>query len=250
MAKLKIGIFDLTDCEGCELQFIALREKLFTLSEFAEITNWRLAIEDNCNGPFDIAFVEGSPLNKKDIKLVESIRKVSRVVVALGDCASIAGIPGIITESERKKLAKKIYGPKYEMEVTKVAPLSYYIDVDYHLRGCPVLVPELEEFITNVIWGKKITYKGYPVCLECKANDNHCVMLDGEPCLGTVTKGGCKALCPTNGHRCYGCFGSVKGANIDALEKRLTEMVGKTEAINQLEIFIKNASWRENERTT
>ena len=240
--KVKIAIFDLTDCEGCELQFIAFREKLLTLANYVEVVNWRLAKAKNDKGPFDVAFIEGTPLTEDDIEVVKEIAKVSRATVALGDCASLAGIPGIINPKEREKLAKKVYGRNWELKIKAAFPLSHYIKIDYHIRGCPITQQELEAVISSLIWGKMVVPNGYPVCFECKVKDNHCLFLDKKPCLGPVTKAGCKALCPSNGHRCYGCFGPAKGANIPAIKAKLTEIVGKDEAVRQLEMFITNPS--------
>lgn len=56
------------------------------------------------------------------------------------------------------------------------------------------------------------------VCLECKERDNVCVLVaSGEPCLGPVTHAGCKALCPSIGRGCFGCFGPAEDPNPEAL---------------------------------
>ena len=243
--KIKVAIFDLTDCEGCELQFFAFWEKLLDLAKSIEITNWRLAKAKNDNGPFDVAFIEGSPLTQDDIEMIKEIRQSSGAVVALGDCASLAGIPGIVSSGEREALARKIYGKNYELAVKKVYPLSHYINIDYHIRGCPVTQKELEYVVSGLIWGKVLSPKAYPVCLECKAKENHCLLLEDKPCLGPITKGGCDALCPSVSHRCYGCFGPAKGANIESFKKHLVEVVGRDEANRQMHFFITNPSMEE-----
>jgi F420-non-reducing hydrogenase small subunit len=38
-----------------------------------------------------------------------------------------------------------------------------------------------------------------------------CLLAQGFPCLGPVTRGGCKALCVKGGMPCTGCFGGVSG---------------------------------------
>ena len=40
--KLKLGLFDFTDCEGCQVELMGLKEKLLALSERVDIVNWRL----------------------------------------------------------------------------------------------------------------------------------------------------------------------------------------------------------------
>ena len=108
--KLKIAIFDMTDCEGCELEFINLREKLTTVADQADFANWRLASDNHDLGPFDITFVEGTPITENDITAVKQARAASRIVVSLGSCADLGGVQSLIGKSGWKKGLPLVYG--------------------------------------------------------------------------------------------------------------------------------------------
>ena len=41
-----------------------------------------------------------------------------------------------------------------------------------------------------------------------------------EPCLGPVTADSCGTICPKLGCGCYGCFGALKYANLDAMTNK------------------------------
>jgi coenzyme F420-reducing hydrogenase gamma subunit len=82
-SSINFSIFDLTDCEGCELQFITLREKLVELGHTLNVSNWRLANTHNNSGPFDLTFIEGSPITDADIETVKQLRLISKKVVSL-----------------------------------------------------------------------------------------------------------------------------------------------------------------------
>ncbi len=41
--KPRIAIYDFTDCEGCEVEIISLREKLLAIENRLDIVDWRLA---------------------------------------------------------------------------------------------------------------------------------------------------------------------------------------------------------------
>ena len=235
--KPKIAIFDLTDCEGCELELINLREKLVTIAGETEIANWRLASDSHDQGPFDITFIEGSPITEEDIEVVKRARAISRYVVALGSCADLGGLQGGLSKSEWKKALKEVYGDKYETTSRYPRPLSYYIDVDVHLPGCPVNQNELAETIASLLSLKVPEKASYPVCLECKAKENACLLLKGEPCLGPITKGGCDAACPSRGLRCWGCFGILEGSNYKAFTDKLEKKYGNEKAKMYLKAF-------------
>jgi sulfhydrogenase subunit delta len=235
--RSKIAIFDLTDCEGCELEFINLREKLTSLVEQVDIANWRLGSTNTDPGPFDITFIEGSPITETDIEIVKRARAVSRLVISLGSCADLGGVQAWTGVGARNKGLKLVYGEKYKSSSKAPKPISYYIDVDIHLPGCPINQNELAEVLGVLLAGRKPTEGRYPVCLECKAKENECLLLSGQACLGPVTKGGCEAVCPSKGLRCWGCFGALRGGNTVAMKGILEERFGKERAKQLLGIF-------------
>jgi sulfhydrogenase subunit delta len=73
------------------------------------------------------------------------------------------------------------------------------------------------------------------VCTDCKLRGTVCVTVaDGTPCLGPVTRTGCGAICPSFRRGCYGCFGPMKGANVDALASQLHLFGVSDEAVVRL----------------
>ncbi len=83
-----------------------------------------------------------------------------------------------------------------------------------------------EEFVRSVkmlLQGRLPTLPEYPVCAECKMQENPCVYGLGGTCLGPVTRAGCGAICPTYRTGCEGCRGLAPGANLTSLRAVLTE---------------------------
>lgn len=239
MKKPKIAIFDLTGCGGCELQFIALREKLLLAGHDFEIIDWRLSSEPAPEGPFDLTFIEGSLISESDIEIVKQARKISDKIVALGTCAALGGIPASLPEASRNSGLAEIYGLNYKTNSKAPKPISYYIDVDIQLMGCPVSATELERLLLSVLAGKKFVPKIAPVCLECKIKSNSCLFLDEGFCLGPVTQGGCGAPCLSAGLRCYGCMGLVADANLEALRQTSKDDLSEPEFDNSLKLFLR-----------
>lgn len=248
MKPLKLAIFDLTDCEGCELQFLALREKLTALGQDFQLENWRLATGARHPGPYDVTFIEGSPITESDIEVIKQARRVSGKIVTLGSCAVMGGVQAALAENTRTKNLKDVYGEKYQTKTRAPKPVSYYIEVDIHLPGCPVNPLELEKLLASLAAGKKFRPTTSSVCLDCKAAGSACLFLDEGFCLGPVTKGGCGAPCPAAGLRCYGCFGPLPDASLEALELA-TPHLADTDRENSLKLFFKNSAEYQNHKT-
>jgi sulfhydrogenase subunit delta len=243
LPKPRIAVFDLTDCEGCEVEFINLKEELIDLMEGVEIVNWRLAAEGASPGPFDVAVIEGTPVTLEERNLLKAIREKSRIVVGLGACACLGGIPAIVDdERDRENFYRKIYPPGYEPSGTEAKPIDAYIKVDYYIHGCPVDKREIERILSALIAGKVPEDRDEPVCMSCKINDNRCYLANDEPCLGPITRGGCNAFCTSRGKPCVGCYGLVKDANFKRMVDRLNEIQDKAETERMLGMFLSETS--------
>jgi len=235
--KPKIAIYDFTDCEGCEVKLISLREKLLLIEDRIDIVNWRLGQEKFDAGPYDIAIIEGTPITESEVKLLKELRQNSKILIALGACAGLGGIPAIIPQKDRKYWYEKIYTSQYTPRGIDALPLSAYVPVDFIIHGCPVDEDEVMRVIEELLEGKKPHYRGYSVCFECKLAGNKCRIVNGKPCLGPITQGGCKAVCVTGGSPCYGCFGLRSEANIPALIKILEKITNIKVVENYLSMF-------------
>ncbi len=219
MEKPKIAIYDFTDCEGCEVKLISLREKLLLLEKKVEIVNWRLGQEKFEPGPYDLTIIEGTPITPEEVKLLKELRENSKILVALGACAGLGGIPAMMPEKDRKMWYEKIYTSQYHPRGIDAVPLSAHVSVDFIIHGCPVDEDEVLNAIECILSNKKPNYRDYSVCYDCKLANNVCRLLNDKQCLGPITQGGCKAICVSGGSPCYGCFGIREEANISALKK-------------------------------
>jgi sulfhydrogenase subunit delta len=250
ISKPKIAIYDFTDCEGCEVAVISLREKLLELESQLDIVDWRLAQERKEQGPFLASIIEGAPITSDEIETLRHLRDNSTYIFALGACASLAGIPGIVSKEEREKYYKQIYGEQYKPVGIDAVPLSAYVKVDFFIHGCPVNPEEVVRIIEELLAGKKPQYRGYSVCFECKQAGNPCRLVFGKPCLGPIGQGGCGAICVSGGSPCYACFGPREDANIPALIKILQNLTTKEEIERYFTMFYRyppagGAEWQE-----
>ncbi len=236
--KPKIAIYDFTDCEGCEVQIISLREAILDLEKRVDIIDWRLGQERRESGPFTAVIIEGTPITQDEINTLKHLRENSTYIIALGACASLAGIPGIMDKKNREKWYKKIYGEEYKPKGIDALPLHAYVKVDFSLHGCPIDQGELVRVLEEILAGKTPAYRSYSVCFECKQAGNECRIKDKKSCLGPITQGGCGAVCVSGGSPCYGCFGNREDANVEGLKEALKKFASKEEIERYFSMFL------------
>jgi sulfhydrogenase subunit delta len=236
--KPKIAIYDFTDCEGCEVAIISLREKFLALESRLDIADWRLAQERKEQGPFLASIIEGTPITPDEIETLKHLRDNSTYIFALGACASLAGIPGIVKKQQREKFYKEIYSAEYKPAGIDAVPLSAYVKVDFFIHGCPVNPEEVVRIIEELLAGKKPNYRGYSVCFECKLAGNPCrIAVLNKPCLGPIGQGGCGAICVSGGSPCYACFGIRESAETENLKKFLKNLTTEEEIKQYFSMF-------------
>ncbi|MBK6898356.1 MAG: NADH:ubiquinone oxidoreductase [bacterium] len=239
--KPRVGIFDFTGCEGCELNQLNFEDQLLDILEHVEIVEWREAM-DGRSEELDIAFVEGALSTPDCIKRIHEIRRKSKVLVALGACAVQGGINALKNIRPIEQVREEVYGQdKYLFPTLPALPLSAVVKVDVNVRGCPMTQLEFLKVFTALVMGKAPIEPGNSVCTECKLKDNECVYEKGMICLGPVTRAGCDAQCPTFGQYCTGCRGLVPEPNVEAMQEILVAHgLSMDDARKKLQLFNAN----------
>lgn len=229
--KPRLAFFDFTDCEGCQLQFANMGEAFLELTELVEIVNFREIMSED-GRDYDIAFVEGSISTDNDVKRIKKIRENAEILVAFGSCAAIAGVNGLKNSSPLELAKKRVYGEKADtINTIKAMPLDDVVKVDYYILNCPPYIPEIIAVLKCILMGKPYNLPNYPVCAECKINENVCRYEKDQECMGPVTRAGCNSWCINYGNRCYGCRGLVDNPAVDGQKDILVKYGLKLEDI-------------------
>lgn len=229
MTKPRLAIFDFACCEGCQLQIVNMEEELLALLEHVEPVEWREAMSDH-SADYDIAIVEGSITRREDAERLQDIRKRAKILIALGACATIGGVNKLKNRFDLGEVKTEVYADSADLphlETAAVQALDEIVDVDYKIEGCPIDARELGTVIKSLLVGRKPVVPNYPVCVECKLQENCCRYEYDEICLGPLTRAGCGARCPSNGFWCFGCRGPVDDPNVHAAHA-VMEQYGKT----------------------
>jgi len=226
MKKPKVGIFDFACCEGCQLQIANMGEDVLDVLSFIDVLEWREVMSEKWVKNFDIAIIEGSITNSHAVERIKQIRGKAKVLIAHGSCATIGGVNCMKNNFSLDDIGEYVYGESYRFFPTELTKAVHQVvKVDYFINGCPVYIPEFVAVLKAVLQGIPYNVPDYPVCVECKMNENVCMYDKKITCLGPVTKAGCNSWCINNGNICYGCRGMVSNPN----EKGAQDVLSKYE---------------------
>lgn len=236
--KPKLAIISLTSCEGCQFALLDLGEEFFNLIKNVEVAEFRLIEERQLkNKFFDIALVEGNPITKENLKLLKEVRKKTKILITLGNCADMGGVPGIRNYKKNFNTIKYVY-PNMRADIAKrVEKISNIIKPDYVLAGCPINAKEFIKLLYSLLNNQKPEILNRPVCWECQINGYECLLQKGEICLGPITKGGCEAVCLKSKQACWGCRGLIDNKNKENFIKELKKHYSIDEINKTMEVF-------------
>jgi F420-non-reducing hydrogenase small subunit len=184
MAKLQMAIYWGAACGGCDVAVLDLNERVLDIAELADIVFWPIALdfkyEDVQRMPdrsIDVCLFSGGIRTAENEQLAHLLRAKSAVLVALGACAQLGGIPGLANLSSRRDLLRYVYretpttvnpegtvplesftGPLGELELprflSRVRALDQVVPVDYYLPGCPPSTDRLWEVVAAIAGGQ------------------------------------------------------------------------------------------------
>jgi len=151
-AKKRLATVWLTGCSGCHMSFLDLDEWLFELADLADIVYSPVA--SDCKtypNTVDICLVEGGVGTSDNLRLIRQVRQRTRVLIAFGDCAITANVPGMRnnlggidavlataygTTAQVFSQLPEDSGPVPKL-LDQVLPVHELVPVDLYLPGCP-----------------------------------------------------------------------------------------------------------------
>ncbi|MEM3546445.1 MAG: 4Fe-4S binding protein [Candidatus Bathyarchaeia archaeon] len=195
---MKIAIYKFGSCSGCTIEMLNLSEDLLKMvynKEVEVVFSTLLGADEKCEN-YDISLIEGAIVSEGDVATIKDIRRRSKILIAMGSCAVLGGVPGLRRFTNEDEV-KSVYVEDYSEHkyFSEAMPVSRFVNVDYYVRGCPMnryeLLSLLEKILQNV-WFKQ-EERRFPFIREKTLDiEGTALSLDGEKC---ITCGRCVKVC-------------------------------------------------------
>lgn len=138
-AKLCVGMFSFSSCEGCFANILTLIDREHEgILKAIELKSARLVQKRSEIEGLDIAFVEGSICTPKDAEKLKEIRENSKKLILLGTCA-VDGWPSTqrnnFLPEQKAEIALSV---RKLGQLNEITPPEKLVKVDAKVVGCPI----------------------------------------------------------------------------------------------------------------
>jgi NAD-reducing hydrogenase small subunit len=148
MKKVRLATVWLDGCSGCHMSLLDMDEAIAAVAAKADLVYGPLVDAQEFPEGVDVTLVEGAVSSQDDLEKIKVIRERSRLVVALGDCATSGNVPAMRNPIPVKRLLDWIYVENVQAEPgipaqgvpqlrRHAVPVHEVVKVDLHVPGCP-----------------------------------------------------------------------------------------------------------------
>jgi len=166
MAKPKLATTSLAGCFGCHMSLLDIDQRLLKLVELVEFD--RSPIDDlkRFTGRCALGLIEGGCANEDNVRVLQDFRSHCDVLISVGDCATMGGIPAMRNNIPLQECLQEAYvhgpsvynpggklpnDPEIPLLLNKVYPCHEVVKIDYHLPGCPPSADALWEVLVALL---------------------------------------------------------------------------------------------------
>jgi NAD-reducing hydrogenase small subunit len=169
--KPRLATTSLAGCFGCHMSLLDIDERILQVFELVEFD--RSPIDDfkKFTQPCTVGLIEGGCCNEDNVEVLRDFRKHCAILVSVGDCATMGGIPALRNMVPLRECLDEAYlnGPsvynpsgtvpdddEVPLMLDKVYPAHEVVKIDYHLPGCPPPADTLFAALVALVTGEPV----------------------------------------------------------------------------------------------
>jgi len=178
MSKPKIATTSLAGCFGCHMSVLDIDDRILKLIELVEFDKSPVDDIKKFTGRCRIGLIEGGCANQENVRVLQDFRKHCDLLVSVGDCAIMGGLPAMRNCVPLKACLAEAYrngptvhnpegripnDPELPLLLDKVYPCQEVVKIDAHIPGCPPPADAIWEALVAILTDKpvKIPYQAF-----------------------------------------------------------------------------------------
>ena len=165
MSKPKLATAWLDGCSGCHMSALDMDERWIELAGLVDLVYGPLVDTKEYPENVDIVLVEGAVSSEEDLEKIQKIRKRTKTLVSLGDCAVTSNVPSMrnrfpvpVVENrsyrETAQLNQQVPREVVPRLLPKARPVHEFVKVDVFVPGCPPSADTIYYVLTELLAGR------------------------------------------------------------------------------------------------
>ena len=165
-SKPRIATASFAGCFGCHMSLLDIDDRILTLADRVDFD--RSPIDDIKHlGDCAVGLIEGGIANAENLELIREFRSKCKILVSIGDCATMGGVPALRNNIPLRECLEEAYlhgitvvdgtipnDPDIPTLLDRVYPVHEVVKIDYHLPGCPPSADAIWETLNALLEGK------------------------------------------------------------------------------------------------
>ncbi len=163
--KIRLATVWLDGCSGCHMSVLDMDEAILNVAARTDVVYGPLVDAQEFPKSVDVTLIEGAISSQEDLEKVQTIRKRSKMVVSLGDCAVTGNVPAMRNPIPPRKLLERIYieGAQENKGIPvegvpallrQAIPVHQVVKVDLHVPGCPPPASAINYVLGELLEGR------------------------------------------------------------------------------------------------
>jgi NAD-reducing hydrogenase small subunit len=166
MAKPKVATASLAGCFGCHMSLLDIDDRILKLVELVDFDKSPIDDIKKFTGRCRVGLIEGGCCNEENVAVLREFRRHCDVLISVGDCATMGGLPAMRNMVPLKECLEEAYlngptvhnpertipnDPELPLLLDKVYPCHEVVKIDYFLPGCPPPADTLWEALVALL---------------------------------------------------------------------------------------------------
>lgn len=163
--KVRVATVWLDGCSGCHMSFLDMDERLLDLAGSIDLVYSPLVDHKEFPERVDLTLVEGSVSTDEDIEKIRRIRKRTKILIALGDCAVTGNVPAMRNPFGTEAVFDRAYNENAALQkqrptlhlpmlLERVRPVHEVVKVDLFVPGCPPPADAIHFVLSELLAGR------------------------------------------------------------------------------------------------